>query len=327
MTEPQQLNMIQAMNRAIHDAMAANDKVLMLGEEVGDKEGGGIVGVSNGLSTKFGDARVRSTPISEQAIVGAAIGASLAGYRPIAEIMLMNFTPVCMDMITNHAAKLRFMSGGKTHVPIVLRTMTGTGYGTGGQHSDYLEAWFAHTPGLKVVCPSNPADAYGLFSSALEDDDPVIWVEPMALYWKTGPVDFVQVPLGRAKVSREGSDITVIAHSRMVIESLAAAETLAADGILVEVIDLRTISPWDRETVFASVEKTGRAMVVHEAVREFGIGAEISSEINEAFFGKLKAPVKRLGGAYCPVPFSKPLETAYAPSGDTIAAAIRTILA
>ncbi|UZW57069.1 alpha-ketoacid dehydrogenase subunit beta [Sphingobium sp. JS3065] len=327
MSDTQQLNMIQAVNRAIDDAMAASDKVLMLGEEVGDKEGGGIVGVSKGLSSKYGDERVRSTPISEQAIVGAAIGASLAGYRPIAEIMLMNFTPVCMDMITNHAAKLRFMSGGQTHVPMVLRTMTGTGFGTGGQHSDYLEAWYAHTPGLKVVCPSNPADAYGLMLSAIEDDDPVIWIEPMALYWTPGPVDFVKVPLGKARIAREGADVTIIAHARMVVESLTAAETLAAEGVSVEVIDLRTISPWDRDTVFASVGKTGRAVVVHEAVREFGVGAEISAEIAEAFFGKLKAPVKRLGGPFAPVPFSKPLESAYAPNAGGIADTIRSIIA
>jgi pyruvate/2-oxoglutarate/acetoin dehydrogenase E1 component len=326
MTQPQKLNMIQAINKAIDDAMAASDKVIALGEEVGDKEGGGIVGVTKGLSTKYGDHRVRSTPISEQAIVGAAIGASLAGYRPIAEIMLMNFTTVCMDMITNHAAKLRFMSGGQTNVPIVVRTMTGTGFGTGGQHSDFLEAWYAHTPGLKVACPSNPADAYGMMLSAIEDDDPVIWIEPTALYWTQGEVDFVKIPLGKARIAREGSDVTIVAHARMVLESLAAAEQLAPEGISCEVIDLRTVSPWDRETVLASVDKTGRAVIVHEAVREFGIGAEIASEINEVAFGKLKAPVKRLGGAFSPVPFSKPLETAYAPDGERIAAAVRSIM-
>jgi pyruvate/2-oxoglutarate/acetoin dehydrogenase E1 component len=321
MTE--QFNIIQAVNRALHDAMAADERIIILGEEVGDRQGGGIVGVTNGLSTKFGDQRVRATPISEQAIIGAAIGAALAGFRPVAEIMLMNFTAVAMDMIINHAAKLRFMSGGQTHVPMVLRTMTGTGFGTGGQHSDYLEAWFAHTPGLTVVCPSNPSDAYGLMLSALEDEDPVIWVENMPIYWTPGPVEGVKIPLGKARIGTEGSDVTIITYSRMVIESMAAAEKLSAEGLSAEVIDLRTVSPWDRQTVFASVEKTGRALVVHEAVREYGVGAEIASEIAECFFGKLKAPVRRLGGPYAPVPFSKPLESAYAPNADRIAEAAR----
>lgn len=326
MAEPEQLTMIQAINRALDDAMSKDPKVILLGEEVGDEEGGGIVGVSKGLSSKYGTDRVRSTPISEQAIVGAAIGAALVGYRPIAEIMLMNFTPVCMDMVTNHAAKLRFMSGGQTHVPMVLRTMTGAGFGTGGQHSDYLEAWFAHTPGLKVACPSSPADAYGMMLSAIEDDDPVIWVEPMALYWTPGLVDFAPVPLGKAKVAREGSDISLIAHSRMVVECMAAAELLDADGVSAEVIDLRTILPWDREIVLASVNKTRRAIIVHEAVREFGIGAEIAAQISENLFGNLLAPVKRLGGAFAPVPFSKPLETAYTPDRAKIVACTKEVL-
>lgn len=327
MMEPQQLNIIQAINLALDHAMAADPKLLIMGEEVGDKEEGGIVGVTKGLSTTYGDHRVLSTPISEQAIIGAAIGASLGGYRAVAEIMLMNFTAVAMDMITNHAAKLRFMSGGQTHVPIVIRTMTGTGFSNGGQHSDYLEAWFAHTPGIKVVAPSTPDDAYGLMRAAIEDDDPVMFIENMPTYWTPGPVTFQPIPLGKARIAREGTDVTIIAHSLMVGYSLAAAKLLQDEGIAVELIDLRTIAPWDEETVLASAAKTGRVLIVHEAVKAFGIGAEIGSVINDRLFHQLKAPVKRLGGAFCPVPFSKPLETAFAPQTPDIVAAVKALMA
>jgi acetoin:2,6-dichlorophenolindophenol oxidoreductase subunit beta len=326
MTETQNINMIQALNLAIDHAMAADPKVLLLGEEVGDKEEGGIVGVSKGLSTKYGSDRVMSTPISEQAIIGAAIGASLGGYRAIGEIMLMNFTTIAMDMITNHAAKLRFMSGGQTNVPIVIRTMTGSGFSSGGQHSDYLEAWFAHTPGIKVVAPSNPDDAYGLMRAAIEDDDPVLFIENIPGYFAPGPCSFQPVPLGKAKVAREGSDVTIVAHSLMVTYAHGAAAELEAAGISAEVVDLRTIAPWDKETVLASAEKTGRVLIVHEAVKEFGIGAEIGSVISEALWGKLKGPVKRLGGAYCAVPYSKPLETAFCPQAADIVAAVKEMM-
>lgn len=327
MNDAKKMTVVQAINLAMDDAMAADARVIALGEEVGDLEEGGVMGVTKGLSTKYGDDRVRSTPISEQAIIGAAIGAAIGGYRPVAEIMLMNFLTVAMDMVTNHAAKLRFMSGGQTPVPIVIRTMTGTGFGVGAQHSDYLEAWFAHTPGLKVVAPSNPDDAYGLMRSAIEDDDPVIFIENMPGYWAAGPVTGQHVPIGKARVAREGADVTIVAHSMMVGYSLAAAEKLAKDGIEAEVIDLRTIAPWDKETVLASAAKTGRVVIVHEAVREFGIGAEIAADINERLFGKLKAPVKRIGGAFCPVPFAKPLETAFAPSVADIEDAVRASIA
>lgn len=323
MADEKTMTMIEAINLALHDALAADPKVLVLGEDVADREGGGVMGATAGLSTEFGD-RVRSTPISEQAIMGAAIGASIAGFRPVAEIMLMNFTTVAMDMIVNHAAKLRFMSGGQTHVPLTIRTMTGSGMAVGGQHSDYLEAWFAHTPGMKVVAASNPQDAYGLLRSAIEDEDPVLSIENLLLYAVPGTVNLgTKVPIGEANVVREGTDVTLIAHSRMVQESLGAADTLAEDGISAEVIDLRTIAPWDRERVLSSVRKTGRAVVVHEAVREYGIGAEISAEITDELFRDLKGPVQRLGGAYAPVPFSKPLEDAYAPNANRIAATIR----
>ncbi|MFL6877675.1 alpha-ketoacid dehydrogenase subunit beta [Pseudomonas marginalis] len=322
------LNTIQAVNLALDDAMAADENVIILGEDVGDKEEGGIVGVTRGLSTKYGDSRVRSTPISEQAIIGAAIGAAIVGMRPVAEIMLMNFTTVAMDMIVNHAAKLRFMSGGQTHVPMVIRTMTGAGFGTGGQHADYLEAWFAHTAGIKVVAPSSPADAYGLMLSAIEDDDPVLFIENMPTYWTPGdaPERGKKIPLGKANILREGKDVTLITYSRRVLEASAVVQKLAEEGISVELIDLRTIAPMDTDTILASVAKTGRAVIVHEAVKPFGVGAEIASRIYESLFAQLKAPVQRVGSHFSPVPFSKPLEDAYVPGLDQIEAAIRATL-
>ncbi|WP_340317953.1 alpha-ketoacid dehydrogenase subunit beta [Rhizorhabdus argentea] len=327
MTEPVKMTIVEAINRAIHDAMESDPKVLVLGEDVADPEEGGVMGATKGLSTKYGEERVRSTPISEQAIVGSAIGAAIAGYRPVAEVMMMNFITVAMDMMVNHAAKLRFMSGGQTNVPIVVRTMTGTGFSTGGQHSDYLEAWFAHTAGIKVVAPSNADDAYGLMRSAIEDDDPVLFIENIPSYWTPGQVTFQKYPLGKARLVREGSDITIVSHSLMVGYAAQVANQMADKGISVELIDLRTIAPWDRETVIESVRKTGRLLVVHEAVKEFGIGAEIVAVVNEELFGQLKAAPQRLGGAFCAVPFSKPLETGFAPSPQTIAAAVEAIFA
>jgi len=322
-TKVKQINNLAALNLALHDAMADDPTVLILGEDVADAQEGGVTGVTKGLSTKFGDKRVRSTPISEQAIIGAAIGASLVGYKPVAEIMLMNFTTVAMDMIVNHAAKLRYMSGGHINVPIVIRTMTGAGFSTGGQHSDYFEAWFAHTAGLKVVAPSNPEDAYGLLRSAIDDPDPVLVIENMPIYWTPGapPVSGSRVPIGKARIAVEGSDITIVSYSRMVHEALGALAKLKEAGISAEVIDLRSISPWDKETVLASVAKTGRLIVVHEAVVPFGVGAEIAAVVSEALFGKLKGPVKRIGAPFTPVPFSKPLETAYLPNAEKIAEA------
>jgi pyruvate dehydrogenase E1 component beta subunit len=328
MSTPATLNMIQAINLALDDAMSADENVIVFGEDVADREEGGVIGVTKGLSTKHGDLRVRSTPISEQAIIGAAIGASLAGMRPVAEIMLMNFTTVAMDMIVNHAAKLRFMSGGQTNVPLTIRTMTGAGFSVGGQHSDFLEAWFAHTAGLKVVIPSTPADAYGLMLSCIEDLDPCMFIECMPLYWTPGPAPArgEKIPLGKAKVVREGSDVSVITYSKQVHDTVAVANKLAKEGISVEVIDLRTISPLDTDAILTSVAKTGRAVVVHEATRNFGVGAEISSLIHEALFGELKAPVGRVGSAFCAVPFSKPLEAAFVPSAEQIEGAIRATL-
>ncbi len=322
------VNTIQAVNQALDEAMALDPNVILLGEDIGDEEEGGVVGVTRGLSSKYGKARVRTTPISEQAIIGAAIGAAIVGMRPVAEIMLMNFTTVAMDMIVNHAAKLRFMSGGQTHVPLTIRTMTGAGFGIGGQHADYLEAWFAHTAGIKVVAPSCPADAYGLMLSCIFDDDPCLFIENMPTYWNPGapPVAGQRIPLGKANVLRAGGDVTVVSYSRTVADCVAVADKLAKDGVNVELIDLRTIAPYDAETVLASVGRTKRAVIVHEAVKPFGVGAEIAARINEELFGQLKAPVQRVGAAFSPVPFARPLESEFVPTQARIEAAIRQAL-
>lgn len=327
MTETVKQHAFQAINSALHQAMEEDPKVLVFGEDIGDREGGGVTGVAVGLSTKFGN-RVRSTPISEQVIIGAAIGAALAGYKPVAEIMMMNFTAVCMDMIVNHAAKLRFMSGGQSTVPITIRTLTGAGWQTAGQHADHLEGWFAHTAGIKVVAPSNPADYKGLLLSCIQDPDPCIIIESAGTLFIPGdvPVDQGPIPLGQAKVVAEGTDVTIVSWSSMVVRSLQALAPLAEAGISVELVDLRTVSPWDRETVLKSVAKTGRCVVVHEAVRSFGPGAEIAATVNEELFGKLKAPVRRLGAPYSPVPFSKPLEDAYLVSVDSIVATVKEVV-
>ncbi|MDD2669040.1 pyruvate dehydrogenase complex E1 component subunit beta [Zoogloea sp.] len=326
--QAKKINIVQAINMALHDAMELDSSVVVLGEDIADREGGGVFKCTAGLSGKFGTGRVKSTPIAEQAIVGAAVGGALAGLRPVAEIMLMNFTTVAMDQIVNHAAKLRFMTGGQTHVPLVIRTTTGAGFGTGGQHADYLEAWFAHTAGLKVVAPSNPADAYGLLLSCIFDDDPCIFIENLPLYFVPGeaPVPGQRVPIGKAKVVQEGTDITLISYSKTLHEVIAAAKDLAREGVSAEVIDLRTISPLDMPTILASVAKTGRAVVAHEAQVDFGVGAEISARLHKALFGTLKAPVARVGAARSPVPFSKPLESAFVPTKERILAAIRETL-
>ncbi len=321
-------SMVAAINRAIDEAMAEDEGVILLGEDVAAKQGGGVFKISSGLTEKYGEHRIRATPISEQAIMGACVGAALAGFRPIAEIMLMNFVTVCMDQIVNHAAKLRFMSGGQTNVPLVIRTTTGVGVGFGGQHSDMLEAWFAHVPGLKIVTPSNPADAQGLMRSAIACNDPVIFIENILCYgmMAEAPEPGHRVPLGKAAVTRDGSDCSIITYGRTVIDAVAVADQLAEEGISVEVIDLRTIAPYDEETVLASVRKTGRAVVLHEAVKAYGTGAEISARLHEALFNELKAPVQRIGGAFSAVPMANALEQAWIPTKDGIKAAVRTTM-
>ncbi|PEQ11047.1 alpha-ketoacid dehydrogenase subunit beta [Novosphingobium sp. PC22D] len=318
---------VAAINAAIDEAMAADEKVIMLGEDVADREGGGVVGVSRGLSTKYGDLRVRSTPIAEQSIMGAAIGAAMAGYKPIAEIMLMNFTTVAMDMIVNHAAKLRFMSGGQSQVPLVIRTLTGAGNQTAGQHADFYEAWFCHTAGIKVVVPTFPADFKGLYLSAIQDPDPVIIIETGMTLFVPGevPVNQGPIPLGKANVVVPGSDVTIVSYGSQMYRVMQAMEGLGEAGISAEVIDLRTISPWDKQTVLASAEKTGRLLVVHEAGKNFGPGAEICQTASENLWGKLKAAPMRLGAPYCSVPFAKKLEDAYLIQPADVVAAAKTI--
>ena len=328
MSETVKLNSLQAVNAALHEAMAADPKVLVLGEDVADREGGGVTGATRGLSTAFGDERVKSTPISEQAIIGAAIGAAMAGYKPVAEIMLMNFSTVAMDMIYNHAAKLRFMSGGQSQVPITIRTLTGAGWQTAGQHADHLEGWFAHTAGIKVVTPSNPVDYKGLLLSCIQDPDPCIFIESAGSLFIPAdvPVKMDPIPLGKAKVVQEGTDVTIVSWSAQVVRCQQALPLLAEAGISAELVDLRTISPWDRDAVLASVEKTGRLVVAHEALRSFGPGAEIAATVQEELFGKLKAPVRRLGAPYSAVPFAKVLEDAYLVQPADVVATVKALM-
>lgn len=312
-TRVKKISMADASRMAIRETMLEDPTVFVLGEDIGDENGGGTFKVTKGLSTEFGTERIRTTPISEQAIIGTAVGAAIAGMRPVAEIMLMNFMTVAMDQITNHAAKLRYMSGGQTSVPLTIRTATGAGRGTGAQHSDMLEAWFAHTPGLKVVMASTPAETVGLLASCIMDDDPCIFIEKKERYGIRGeaPEPGLRIPLGVANIVREGSDVTLIGYGGAVSDMLLAADQLAEDGVSAEVIDLRTIAPWDQQTVMTSVAKTKRAVVVHEAVEQFGAGAEISSRIHEELFSDLAAPVARVASKNVPVPFARSLEEAF----------------
>jgi pyruvate dehydrogenase E1 component beta subunit len=323
--------MASAINQALDIAMGLDPKVFLLGEDIAEPSGG-VYKLTKGLSTKYGTHRVRKTPISEQAIIGAAVGAAIAGYRPVAEIMIMDFMAVCLDQITNHAGKIRYMSGGQTTVPMVIRTSAGAGRGFGAQHSELLEAWVVHTPGIKVAVPSTPADAKGLLLTAIFDDDPVLFVEMMMMYWAptiAGPVPpgDVRIPFGVADVKRSGDDVTLISYGKQVHDCLAVAAKLAEEGIGVEVVDLRTLVPLDEATVMASVSKTKRAVVVHEAVTRCGFGAELSSRIHEELFGELAKPVQRVGAANTPVPYATNLESEFVPQQRDIEAAVRHLLA
>ena len=317
----------QAHFMAMDEAMASDEKVILLGEDVGDEQGGGVFKTMYGLSGKYGTDRVRSTAIAEQSIVGAAVGASLVGYRPIADIMFMNFLTVAMDQIVNHAAKLRFMSGGQTAVPLHIMTTTGTGRQFGGQHSDWLEAWFAHVPGLIITTASNPADAKGIILSCIESDNPTIFIQNLATMRVKGPIPEpgYRVPLGKANIVRKGTDVTVISYGRQIGDCLAVAERLS-DEVSMEVIDLRTIAPFDKETILDSVSKTGRAITMHEAVKEFGVGAEISSTIHENLFDVLKAPVERVGSKFSPVPFNSDLESDWTANETDLEIAVRKVM-
>jgi pyruvate/2-oxoglutarate/acetoin dehydrogenase E1 component len=318
---------LRAINQALADAMAADPSVILLGEDVG--EAGGSFGASRGLRDRFGPERVLDTPISEAALAGAAVGAALSGLRPVAEIMFMDFTTLVMDALVNQAAKARFMFGGQRSVPMVLRTPHGGGLGAGPQHSQCLEAWFAHVPGLKVVCPCDPASAYGLLRAAIADPDPVVFVEHKALYAMKGevPDDPPVLPLGQAAILREGRDATIVSYGAAVHTALAAAKQLADEGIEAEIVDLRSIQPWDEATVLASLSRTHHLVVVHEAVEAFGVGAEIVARMADIGFDELDGPILRVAAPFMPVPFSKGLETAYLPTPERIAAAVRRTLA
>jgi 2-oxoisovalerate dehydrogenase E1 component len=318
----------QAVNDALDVALGKDKSVILMGEDITDPAGG-VVKATYGLSTKYGTERVRATPISEQAIVGAAIGAALAGFKPVAEIMISDFMMVCMDQIANHAAKLRYMSGGRTSVPITLRMLTAGNVGSfGAQHSQSLEAWVAHIPGLKVVTASTPAEAKGLLLSCIDDPDPCIFIEPMRCYFTPGPVpegDY-RIPLGKAAVRRAGKDVTLISYGWGMQEVGAAAAALAKDGVDAEVIDLRSIVPLDMATVLTSVEKTRRCVIMHPAVEFCGFGAELASRVNEALFDKLAAPVARLGARYTPIPFSQALESLHFPNAAGVVAKAKALM-
>jgi len=312
---------IRAINRTLADAMRADERVFVLGEDVAE---GGPYTATAGLAEEFGVERVLNTPISEAAITGVAIGAAQSGMRPVLEIMFIDFITLALDQLVNGAAKAHFMSGGQLTVPLVLRTQGGAGQRGGAQHSQSLESWLTHVPGLKVVMPSRPADAAGLLASAIADPNPVVFIENKTLYFRKGDVDEppVPVPIGEAVTLREGSDITIVALSALVHDALAAADRLAAQhGIEAEVIDPRTLVPLDLATIVASVERTGRLVVAHEAVEHGGFGAEIAAQVQAAAFDFLDAPVIRVGAPFAPVPFSAPLEDAYLPGADEIVAA------
>jgi pyruvate dehydrogenase E1 component beta subunit len=310
-----------AITAALDQALAADDAVVLLGEDIADPSGG-VFGVTRGLSTKYGSDRVRDTPISEQAIVGAAVGAALGGLRPVAEVMFMDFLGLVLDQLANHAAKLRYMSGGRTPVPMVLRTAVGGGLQVGAQHSQMLEAWLTHVPGLKVVVPSTASDARALLLAAIADDDPCVFIEQVPLLSRRGPVDDTPVALGTADIKRAGTDVTVVTYGRQVHQALAVAESLAPTGPDVEVLDLRTLSPLDIDAVLGSVARTGRAVVFHEAVVTGGFGAELAALISEALFGRLLAPVLRVGAVSAPLPYAKNLENLALPGTERLLAAI-----
>ena len=316
---------VDGLRRAIELEMERDGRVIVLGEDVGV---GGPFGVTAGLIDRFGDTRVINTPISEDSIMGLATGAALAGKRPVVEIMFVDFVTLAMSQLVNHTAKLRFMSGGQLSVPLVVRMQQGAGGGWGAHHSQCLEAWFHHVPGLKVVAPSNAADALGLLRAAIRDDDPVLFIEHRGLYFRRDEIaDENAIPeLNRASILRPGQDLTIITYSKLVHDALDAADVLQSRGVSAEVIDLRCLSPLDMETVVTSVKRTNRAIVAHEAVLQGGLGAEIAARIQEQAFDWLDAPVFRVGAPFAPVPASPVLEQAFVPdSADIVAAAERML--
>jgi pyruvate/2-oxoglutarate/acetoin dehydrogenase E1 component len=317
---------VKAVVEAQAQAMRDDSGVFVLGEDVAE---GGPYGTTAGLAEEFGTDRVLNTPISESAICGVAVGAAQSGLRPIVEVMFIDFVTLALDQLVNQAAKAHAMSGGQLRVPLVLRTQGGAGRRWGAQHSQSLESWLTHIPGLKVVMPSRAADAAGLLASAIADPNPVVFVENKMLYFKSEDVPKrpPPVPIGRALVVRPGSDVTIVALSRLVDEALVAAERLAGEGIEAEVIDPRTLVPLDLDTIVESVGRTHRLVIAHEAVVHGGFGAEIAAQVQAAAFDDLDAPIERVGAPFSPVPFSPPLEDAYVPGAEEIAAAAKTLLA
>jgi pyruvate dehydrogenase E1 component beta subunit len=316
---------LKALTSAQARAMREDPSVFVIGEDVAE---GGPYGTTAGLAGEFGRERVLNTPISESAICGVAVGAAQSGLRPLIEVMFIDFVTLALDQLVNQAAKAHAMSGGQLTVPLVLRTQGGAGRRWGAQHSQSLEAWLAHIPGLKVVMPSRTADVPGLLASAIADPNPVVFVENKVLYFKTEevPDEPEPVELGRALVVRPGRDLTIVALSRLVDEALAAADRLAADGIEAEVIDPRTLVPLDLDTIVESVRRTNRLVVAHEAVEHGGFGAELAAQVQATAFDDLDAPVERVGAPFAPVPFSPPLEDAYVPGADQVVAAARRVM-
>jgi len=315
-----------AITATLAGALRADDRVLVLGEDVVE---GGPWGATAGLAEEFGEDRIRNTPISEAAICGIAIGAAQSGMRPIVEIMFVDFVTLALDQLVNQAAKAHFMSGGQLRVPMVVRTQGGAGQRGGAQHSQSLEAWLTHVPGLKVVMPSTPADAADLLAAAIADDNPVVFVENKTLYFRREEVDVHRESgaIGRARIVRPGRDVTVVALSRLVHDAVAAAGSLADQGVEIEVIDPRTLVPLDVDTILESVSRTHRLVVAHEAVEHGGFGAEIVARVQAAAFDELDAPIGRVGAPFAPIPFSPPLEDAYLPGPDEVRAAVLAAIA
>ena len=321
-----ELTYADALREALREEMIRDANVILLGEEIGVFQG--VYKVTRGLLEEFGPERVRDTPISEAAIAGAAVGLALTGFKPVAEIMYMDFLPICMDQLATQAAKMHFMSGGQLKVPLVLRTQYSLGRQHGSQHSQFTPAWFLQVPGLKIVLPSNPYDAKGLLKSAIRDSNPVLFVESGLLYRTKGPVpeEEYTLPLGRAEVKRKGDDITILGISRQVGEALTAATTLEGSGISAEVIDVRTLQPLDLPTIVESVKRTSKLIIASDDVKTGGVGAEISASVSENAFGYLDAPIARVACPDTPIPFSPPLEQLYMPNADKIVNTVKTII-
>jgi pyruvate/2-oxoglutarate/acetoin dehydrogenase E1 component len=321
-----EITYVKAFTEALMQLMAEDENVLVIGEDVAHY--GGVFHAFDGLLKTYGEKRVIDTPISEMGFIGMGVGAAARGLRPVCDLMFFDFIGVAMDQLYNQAAKLKFMFGGDVSVPLTLTTAGGAGLSAGPQHSQSLEAWLAHVPGLKVVLPSSPYDVKGLMVAAVRDDNPVVVVLNKRMLGSRGPVpeEIYEIPLGQANVLRPGHDATVIALGRMVPESMTAAEELAKEGKEVEVIDLRTVQPLDSATILESVRRTNRALVVHEAVTFGGIGAEVAAQIQEEAFDYLDAPVLRLGAPFAPVPFSPVLERAYIPDANRIVAGVQRLL-